>query len=55
MAEKWSCTAESIAIADYAACTPILQIAKAHRDTPFFFPPAPLRCAGQNHRILISC
>ncbi len=33
MVEKWSCTAEPTAIADYAVCTPILQIAKARRDT----------------------
>jgi hypothetical protein len=33
MVEKWSCTAEPIAIADYAVCTPILQIAKARRNT----------------------
>ena len=33
MVEKWSCIAEPTAIADYALSIPILQIAKARRDT----------------------
>jgi hypothetical protein len=33
MVEKWSCTAEPTAIAGYAVCTRILQIAKARRNT----------------------
>jgi hypothetical protein len=50
MVEKWSCTAKPTAIADYAVCTPILQIAKLRRAAPFFLPPAPLRPNGPASR-----
>ena len=54
MVEKWSCTAEPIAIADYALCIQILPVAKA-RDTCRRSSHRGLHYAEQNHRILLSC